>query len=65
LNAAYREKFGFPFVICVRMQTKASILAAVEMRLSAHPASERAEAITQIGLIAKLRLQDLLEGVDK
>ena len=65
LNAAYREKFGFPFVICVRMQTKASILAAFETRLGADPASERAEAIAQIGLIAKLRLQDLLEGVDK
>src|SRR5579872_3639369 len=26
LNAAYRDRFGFPFVICVREQTKSSIL---------------------------------------
>jgi OHCU decarboxylase len=62
LNAAYREKFGFPFIICVRLNTKASILAAFEARLGHDAAAERAEAIAQIGLIAKLRLQDLLEG---
>jgi len=65
LNAAYREKFGFPFIICVRLQTKGSILAAFETRLAHDPAAERAEAIAQIGMIAKLRLQDLLEGVRK
>jgi 2-oxo-4-hydroxy-4-carboxy-5-ureidoimidazoline decarboxylase len=62
LNTAYREKFGFPFIICVRLQTKASILAAFEARLQRDPAKERAEAIAQIGLIARLRLQDLMEG---
>ena len=62
LNAAYREKFGFPFIICVRLQTKASIMAAFEARLQRDAAAERAEAIVQIGLIAKLRLQDLMEG---
>jgi 2-oxo-4-hydroxy-4-carboxy-5-ureidoimidazoline decarboxylase len=62
LNAAYREKFGFPFVICVRLETKASILAAFEARLQHDAAAERAAAIEQIGLIAKLRLQDLVEG---
>jgi 2-oxo-4-hydroxy-4-carboxy-5-ureidoimidazoline decarboxylase len=63
LNAAYREKFGFPFIICVRLQTKASILAAFEARLERDAAAEQAEAIVQIGLIAKLRLQDLMEGM--
>jgi 2-oxo-4-hydroxy-4-carboxy-5-ureidoimidazoline decarboxylase len=63
LNAAYREKFGFPFIICVRLQTKASILAAFEARLERDAAAEQAEAIAQIGLIAKLRLQDLMEGM--
>ncbi len=34
LNAAYREKFGFPFIICVRLQPgKAAILAAFAKRL--------------------------------
>lgn len=63
LNAAYRQKFGFPFIICVRLQTKASILAAFEARLQRDAAAEQAEAIAQIGLIANLRLQDLMEGM--
>ncbi len=62
LNAAYRVKFGFPFIICVRLNTKASILAAFEARLAKDAETERAVAIAQIGLITKLRLQDLLEG---
>lgn len=62
LNTAYRERFGFPFIICVRLHTKASILSAFEARLQRDAASERAESIAQIGLIAKLRLQDLMEG---
>jgi 2-oxo-4-hydroxy-4-carboxy-5-ureidoimidazoline decarboxylase len=65
LNAAYREKFGFPFIICVRLQSKTSIMAAFETRLGHDPAAERAEAIAQIGLIAKLRLQDLVEGATR
>ena len=63
LNKAYGRKFGFPFIICVRLQTKASILAAFEARLRRDAVAEQAEAIAQIGLIAKLRLQDLMEGV--
>lgn len=59
LNAAYREKFGFPFVICVRRHTKASILAAFRARLNHDVAAERAEALSQIGEIARLRLEDL------
>jgi 2-oxo-4-hydroxy-4-carboxy-5-ureidoimidazoline decarboxylase len=47
----------------VRLQTKASILAAFEARLERDAAAEQAEAIAQIGLIAKLRLQDLMEGM--
>lgn len=58
LNAAYRERFGFPFIICVRLNDKASILAAMHTRLSNDEAAEIAEAITQIGLISKLRLLD-------
>jgi len=62
LNAAYREKFGFPFIICVRLNTKASILAAFETRLRNDAETEREEALQQIGLITKLRLQDLAKG---
>jgi 2-oxo-4-hydroxy-4-carboxy-5-ureidoimidazoline decarboxylase len=56
LNAAYREKFGFPFVICVRRHTKSSILAAFESRLQNDAATEQATALREIADIAKLRL---------
>ena len=58
LNAAYVQKFGFPFIICVRLNDKASILSAMQARLSNDEAAEIAEAIKQIGLISKLRLLD-------
>jgi 2-oxo-4-hydroxy-4-carboxy-5-ureidoimidazoline decarboxylase len=59
LNAAYREKFGFPFVICVRGRDKASILAAFGERLAHDPAAERAAALVEISEIAWARLQAL------
>jgi 2-oxo-4-hydroxy-4-carboxy-5-ureidoimidazoline decarboxylase len=60
LNAAYRQKFGFPFIICVRLQTKASIFKAFEQRLLHEAAAERGIAISEIGEIARLRMLDLL-----
>lgn len=59
LNAAYREKFGFPFVICVRLTDKAGILAAMERRLGHDRDSELAAAIAQVGEIVRLRLADV------
>lgn len=59
LNAAYREKFGFPFIICVRLTDKAGILAAMESRLANDRDSEMATAIEQIGEIVRLRLADM------
>jgi 2-oxo-4-hydroxy-4-carboxy-5-ureidoimidazoline decarboxylase len=58
LNAAYNARFGFPFIICVRLNDKASIFSAMQARLSNDEAAEITEAITQIGLISKLRLLD-------
>ncbi|WP_165189446.1 2-oxo-4-hydroxy-4-carboxy-5-ureidoimidazoline decarboxylase [Caulobacter soli] len=62
LNAAYRERFGFPFIIAVRLNDKTSILAAMQARLGNDEATEITEAIAQIGLISKLRLQDAVTG---
>ncbi|MBH0114942.1 2-oxo-4-hydroxy-4-carboxy-5-ureidoimidazoline decarboxylase [Novosphingobium sp. YJ-S2-02] len=59
LNAAYRERFGFPFIICVRLTDKAGILAAMRARLANDRASEIATAIDQIGEIVRLRLEDM------
>ncbi|MFT3906868.1 MAG: 2-oxo-4-hydroxy-4-carboxy-5-ureidoimidazoline decarboxylase [Steroidobacteraceae bacterium] len=64
LNRAYRQRFGFPFVICVRLTDKAGILAAMHQRLAAEPEVELREALHQIALISALRLADIpTEGV--
>jgi len=59
LNAAYRSKFGFPFIICVRANTKSSILAAYETRLQNTSETEYATALAEIAKIAWLRLSDM------
>ena len=59
LNAAYRAKFAFPFIICVRLTDKAGILAAMEARLANDRATEIATALAEIGRITKLRLEDV------
>lgn len=59
LNAAHRERFGFPFVICVRGRSVAEILAAADARLAADPETERATAIDEIAAIIALRLADI------
>ena len=58
-NAAYRERFGFPFVICAREHDRESILAAAETRLRHEPGDEVAIALGEIAKIARLRLEDL------
>ena len=58
LNGAYGRRFGFPFIICARLNDKTSILAAMEARLAHEPDAEIAEALAQIGLISRLRLED-------
>ncbi|WP_226634864.1 2-oxo-4-hydroxy-4-carboxy-5-ureidoimidazoline decarboxylase [Novosphingobium profundi] len=59
LNAAYRERFDFPFIICVRLTDKAGILAAMRARLANDRETEIATALAQIGEIVRLRLEDL------
>lgn len=58
LNAAYRARFDFPFIICVRLTDKAGILAAMERRLGNDREAEIATALDQIGEIVRLRLED-------
>jgi 2-oxo-4-hydroxy-4-carboxy-5-ureidoimidazoline decarboxylase len=57
LNAAYRDRFGFPFIICVRLTDKAGILAAMEQRLANGRETEVATALAEIGKIVHLRLE--------
>ncbi len=60
LNDAYRAKFDFPFIVCVRMTDKAGILAAMEARTANDRASEIAAARGEIAKIVHLRLRDVL-----
>ena len=57
LNDAYRARFGFPFVICVRGRSVADILAAYERRLENDAEAERATAVDEITAIMRLRLE--------
>ena len=57
-NAAYRERFGFPFVICAREHGKASILAELERRAGNDRDAEIETALAEIAKIARLRLED-------
>jgi 2-oxo-4-hydroxy-4-carboxy-5-ureidoimidazoline decarboxylase len=63
LNATYREKFGFPFIVCVRRHTRDSILRQFERRLSLDADAEREAALHEIGLITRLRLVALVDGL--
>jgi OHCU decarboxylase len=62
MNAAYVEKFGFPFIIAVRDNTKAQIMQAFETRLSNDREAEFETACGQVERIAELRLKSLLPG---
>jgi 2-oxo-4-hydroxy-4-carboxy-5-ureidoimidazoline decarboxylase len=62
LNRAYRERFGFPFIICVRRHTRASIIDQFEQRLRNDPDTELAAALAEIGHITRLRLAAKVEG---
>lgn len=60
MNTAYVAKHGFPFIIAVRDNTKASILAAFQARLAHDRAAEFTTACAQVERIAALRLKDML-----
>jgi OHCU decarboxylase len=59
-NAEYRERFGFPFVICARENRKEAILAAFPQRLRNPRELEIAKALDEIYKIARLRLAELI-----
>jgi 2-oxo-4-hydroxy-4-carboxy-5-ureidoimidazoline decarboxylase len=61
-SAAYEDKFGFPFVICARLNKKEAILTGFERRLRNLRAEEIQTALGEIFKIAELRLRDLTHG---
>ena len=62
LNEAYERRFGFPFILAVRGQTRATILANMAARLDNARDVEQAEALHQIARIARFRLADLVSS---
>ena len=58
MNTTYTSKFGFPFIIAVRDNTKASIIAAFQRRIEQPRDTEFAEACKQVERIAELRLHE-------
>ena len=56
LNEAYKEKFGFPFVMAVRNSNRADILEAFSSRLQNDYDAEFETALTEIHKIARLRI---------
>jgi 2-oxo-4-hydroxy-4-carboxy-5-ureidoimidazoline decarboxylase len=65
LNDAYRAKFGFPFIICVRRHTRDSILRQFARRLENDAAAEREAALTEIFRITALRLDQRVSAPDR
>lgn len=57
LNDAYKEKFGFPFVMAVRGSSRAAILKAFSARLKNDYDVEFETALAEIHKIARLRLE--------
>jgi len=60
LNTAYRDRFGFPFIIAVKGLNKADILTAFERRIDNNTDNEFATACREVEKIARLRLDAIL-----
>ncbi|MFL6789849.1 MAG: 2-oxo-4-hydroxy-4-carboxy-5-ureidoimidazoline decarboxylase [Bradyrhizobium sp.] len=65
VNNAYRSKFGFPYIICVRRHTKDSILRDFERRLPNDAKTETQNSIEEICRISALRLDRLVTSEDR
>jgi 2-oxo-4-hydroxy-4-carboxy-5-ureidoimidazoline decarboxylase len=62
LNDAYKTKFGFPFIVCVRRHSRDSILAQFERRLGNDTDAEFAAALQEVFYITRLRIADQVTG---
>ena len=63
LNKAYREKFGFPCIVALRLHAnRDSVMREMERRLGNNVDAELAAALEQIGHITRGRLEKILNG---
>src|SRR3977135_4331490 len=65
VNNAYREKFGIPYIVCVRRHTKDSILRDFERRLPNNAETEIQKSVEEICRIAALRVDQLVTSDDR
>jgi 2-oxo-4-hydroxy-4-carboxy-5-ureidoimidazoline decarboxylase len=64
-NTAYRTKFGFPYIVCVRRHTRDSILRDFARRLPNDATAEIRTSIAEICRIAALRLDQSIVSDDR
>jgi 2-oxo-4-hydroxy-4-carboxy-5-ureidoimidazoline decarboxylase len=62
LNARYRERHGFPFIIAARRHGKPEIFQHLRQRIERDSEAELQEALAQIGTITRLRVAALVAG---
>ncbi|XP_053564460.1 putative 2-oxo-4-hydroxy-4-carboxy-5-ureidoimidazoline decarboxylase isoform X1 [Bombina bombina] len=59
LNSQYKNKFGFPFVICAKMAYKTKIMSELSSRILNDPSQELQNGIEEVKKICHLRVQDI------
>ncbi len=62
LNAAYRARFGIPFIFAVKGASQDRTLAAFEARVDNNRAAEFANAIDNVCRILRFRIEDRVAG---
>jgi 2-oxo-4-hydroxy-4-carboxy--5-ureidoimidazoline (OHCU) decarboxylase len=64
MNASYKQKYGFPFILAVRNASKHTVLSALEGRLPHSVEQELVIAMEQVNKIAWMRLLSMLNTDD-
>ncbi|XP_028039178.1 2-oxo-4-hydroxy-4-carboxy-5-ureidoimidazoline decarboxylase-like [Bombyx mandarina] len=59
-NESYKEKFGFPFIVCARENKVASILEGLQIRLKNSSFQEYQTALNEVKKICKYRIYDIV-----
>ncbi|MCY7273493.1 MAG: 2-oxo-4-hydroxy-4-carboxy-5-ureidoimidazoline decarboxylase [Phormidesmis sp. CAN_BIN44] len=62
LNQAYKDKFGFPFIVAVKNHSKSSVLDVFDRRLENSLSAEITQALVEISTIVHFRLMSLIES---
>ena len=62
LNRQYKEKYGFPFVICARLNKKEAIIEGLKSRSNHEADAEVEVGIAEVMKICELRLKDIVKS---